>query len=555
MAASVVGDENLSKRRSWGWDAPDEIVNDAVKDLLSWGCCPRCVLRFLGEKHANVYSTTPDILYKKLIQTSTDASKNGANGHESKKEESDGTANTDTKVNAAGDSGDSPVYDEKAVCVTCLGLLQSTYCNTDFTNKVVGQVLSENFEFDSFTCAITIPVSILLREHAIWVLLREKYPKLYFGLDKVSSILFIKDIWKMMNARHLSQKLSVKDEKDSKFIIRLQFEHEKSDQECNFLISKFPSMFRNKKSESRKHWKQDFKPNSNAEKTETFSRKLVEKALEKMSEQEFQRCYTCPPASLATPLIYPNVSCTMFALYMAGRYNKYCRELSQTPWLLDGERKTESSVQELLCELLKEKVNCSEYRFSSAGREDVDVRCLGEGRPFLIEFIDPHISKFTQEQLSNIQKEVNTATDRVALRDLQIVEKEETEQLKEGEVDKIKSYSAICWSPQTLTQDSFTALPDVKDLVLAQKTPVRVLHRRPLHSRDKLIHSVSASLVDEHHFKLSVRTQAGTYIKEFVHGDFGRTTPNLGTILNVECDILELDVESVELDWPPRLER
>jgi len=31
-----------------------------------------------------------------------------------------------------------------------------------------------------------------------------------------------------------------------------------------------------------------------------------------------------------------------------GRYNKYSRELSQTPWLIDGVRKSELSVEELL---------------------------------------------------------------------------------------------------------------------------------------------------------------------------------------------------------------
>ena len=34
-----------------------------------------------------------------------------------------------------------------------------------------------------------------------------------------------------------------------------------------------------------------------------------------------------------------------------------------------------------------------------------------------------------------------------------------------------------------------------------------------------------------------------SYIKEFVHGDFGRTQPDLGSLLGVDCDILELDVE------------
>lgn len=32
-------------------------------------------------------------------------------------------------------------------------------------------------------------------------------------------------------------------------------------------------------------------------------------------------------------------------------------------------------------------------------------------------------------------------------------------------------------------------------------------------------------------------------MKEFVHGDFGRTVPSLGTLLDTNADILELDVE------------
>ena len=44
-------------------------------------------------------------------------------------------------------------------------------------------------------------------------------------------------------------------------------------------------------------------------------------------------------------------------------------------------------------------------------------------------------------------------------------------------------------------------------------------------------------------FKLNLCTQAGTYVKEFVHGDFGRTSPSLCSILNCDVDILALDVE------------
>lgn len=50
-------------------------------------------------------------------------------------------------------------------------------------------------------------------------------------------------------------------------------------------------------------------------------------------------------------------------------------------------------------------------------------------------------------------------------------------------------------------------------------------------------------------FKLDIKTQAGTYIKEFVHGDFGRTQPSLGQLLGgVQVDILALDVQVVCYD-------
>jgi tRNA pseudouridine synthase 10 len=37
---------------------------------------------------------------------------------------------------------------------------------------------------------------------------------------------------------------------------------------------------------------------------------------------------------------------------------------------------------------------------------------------------------------------------------------------------------------------------------------------------------------------LHVLASAGTYIKELVHGDMGRTNPSIGSILDTECDIL-----------------
>ena len=39
-------------------------------------------------------------------------------------------------------------------------------------------------------------------------------------------------------------------------------------------------------------------------------------------------------------------------------------------------------------------------------------------------------------------------------------------------------------------------------------------------------------------------------MKEFVHGDFGRTRPSLSSIVGEFMDLLELDVMEIDLEWP-----
>ena len=50
-------------------------------------------------------------------------------------------------------------------------------------------------------------------------------------------------------------------------------------------------------------------------------------------------------------------------------------------------------------------------------------------------------------------------------------------------------------------------------LDIQQKTPVRVLHRRTVMTRPRTVTDIQAELVDEHHFKIAMTTQAGTYVR------------------------------------------
>ena len=126
--------------------------------------------------------------------------------------------------------------------------------------------------------------------------------------------------------------------------------------------------------------------------------------------------------------------------------------------------------------------------------------------------------------------------------------------MKEGEDQKRKTYNALCVINKEFSIDWVKEkLEAIKDLELAQLTPIRVLHRRPDAKRMRTVYYMKVEKPEvtemtgndnNHHlFLLKLATQAGTYVKEFVHGDFGRTEPNVAQILGCDVDIIALDVE------------
>lgn len=322
----------------------------------------------------------------------------------------------------------------------------------------------------------------------------------------------------------------------SSFEVGMEFKHTPTDSDCHFLATTCPDCFR---------------PTKN--KDSVFTRMAVVKALEKIPDSKFLIHYPSPPGRPSSSCTSQDIQCLHTSIFVAGRYNKYSRSLSQTPWIIDGRRMMESSVEELIAEPLANSFRTKGFNFSSSGREDVDVRTLGKGRPFAMELLNPHRSKFTKMEMKQIQETINTSSDKIAVRDLQIVTRECMGHMKEGEEEKTKSYTALVWTQKAIEKDDIVFLDDIKELTLDQKTPLRVLHRRALAVRQRVIHSMNARFRDPHHFYLRLKTQAGTYIKEFVHGDFGRTKPNLCQLLKMDTDILELDVESVDVDWPPAI--
>ena len=194
------------------------------------------------------------------------------------------------------------------VCISCFGLLQSGFCeNQEFINQIEQQVKTENYQYESFGCALSIPVSGLLRDHAVWISLRELFPSMYYGTHKEESFLFCKDIWKMVNSKELIEclgKMDEKYEKKSPFKVCINFTHPNSEKECGFLLDKFPDMFKKRKSKNP---------------CETFTRTSVTEALNRLSTETFKRCYSSPPRVLDSPCVCESIGCSMEAIFIAGR--------------------------------------------------------------------------------------------------------------------------------------------------------------------------------------------------------------------------------------------
>jgi hypothetical protein len=129
--------------------------------------------------------------------------------------------------------------------------------------------------------------------------------------------------------------------------------------------------------------------------------------------------------------------------------------------------------------------------------------------------------------------------------------------------EKVKHYGCICWTSVIIRSDKelrkkLGCLPwDEEEnsdyrcvnfpLEIKQDTPLRVLHRRSSDTRIRHILSLSASRISDHWIRLRMATSAGTYVKEFCHGDCGRTQPSISSLLGGRVDITELDCEGIEM--------
>ncbi|MEW5996394.1 MAG: tRNA pseudouridine(54/55) synthase Pus10 [Candidatus Micrarchaeota archaeon] len=237
-------------------------------------------------------------------------------------------------------------------------------------------------------------------------------------------------------------------------------------------------------------------------------------------------------------------------LFFFGRYKKLKEGLSQTKWdckkcfgrgceRCNGEGRMYRSVEEIIGEPFVKRTRGS-FCMHASGREDVDVVNTA-GRPFVLELSNPEIRKL---DLEGIRKEI-AAGGEVEVSGLRRVGRGDVELVADSHFPK--TYRA--W----IEVNGGAADKDLEKIrgfsgILKQKTPVRVMHRRADKIRERHAEAVRAEMEGEF-IVADIRADAGTYIKELISGDEGRTEPSFSSLLGKGCFCKKLAVVKIEDDF------
>jgi tRNA pseudouridine synthase 10 len=245
-------------------------------------------------------------------------------------------------------------------------------------------------------------------------------------------------------------------------------------------------------------------------------------------------------------------------LYVSGHYRKLVRGIPQSKWFCSNCRGKgcekcnwtgkmyPESVEELIAKPLLDFTNGVKASLHASGREDIDARMLGKGRPFVIEATKPQ-KRFLD--LKKLEDAINTyAEGKVQVSNLQFADKSIVRKLKNSERAQKEYHVFIEFENKINVRDLRILEEKLANALVKQKTPIRVLHRRADLTREKYIYTVKVKKVSPKKAEMKIQCQGGLYVKELVTGDEGRTTPSVSEILKNKAKPIKLDVLNIVME-------
>jgi len=412
--------------------------------------------------------------------------------------------------------------DEFFKCVLCFGLMDPQLCSQIIEQAKI-EFEKQNFDGNAFILAVNLPVSQVLREKLIERMIEEHWMEQ--EMSPKSRFTFT-----LMNKFRQVDFLRPSLQADT--IMTVTFENDEFDQkDIDYFMCHMPREFL--RTGKKRQAGNDESIN------EMFTKMKVLNLAQQLNKNLIDGF------NFASPSKMPKfqVSFEREQVFIAARYCKYSRSLPQSPWApnKDTAKVLGNSVGEKITNPLQEYFRADSTKFIASGREDIDVRMLGTGRPFAVALFNArkwqemYDKNRRKEVLSMLRDKINKENKDVeVVGEFQLVTQEEMRELNIGQEEKRKQYSALCYSCLPITLEMAKKFEAAMPVELNQATPIRVLIRRSVMDRKRMIYAGRMDVVDEHHFRIQVETQAGTYVKEFVNGDFGRTRPSVANLLGFE---------------------
>ncbi len=237
-------------------------------------------------------------------------------------------------------------------------------------------------------------------------------------------------------------------------------------------------------------------------------------------------------------------------LFVFGRYKKLIAGLSQSRWICqkcngkgckacEGKGKYYESVEERIGGPMKEAAEAGDYVLHASGREDVDAT-NSAGRPFVLMLKNPRKRSL---DLKALEKMIGR-TGEISVSGLRKVSRRFVEVVTESHFDK--TYRVDVEFEKELGKDGITKIESLEGRTILQKTPKRVAHRRANLVRRRKIKKIDFETVEGHKAVLLITAEAGTYVKELVSGDDGRTEPSIAGLLSAKVECKHLEVVSID---------
>ncbi|MHA1976418.1 MAG: tRNA pseudouridine(54/55) synthase Pus10 [Candidatus Hodarchaeales archaeon] len=268
--------------------------------------------------------------------------------------------------------------------------------------------------------------------------------------------------------------------------------------------------------------------------------------------------FKAPDIVFTFNLVHNEIDIKSNPLFILGRYKKLERGIPQSKWFCRkcrGEgcnhcnftgKMYQDSVEEYSTAPFFEAAKGISSKFHGSGREDIDARMLGTGRPFVIEISEPKIRnldfpKIIQQISENSDGKVEVTIDGLTNRT-------KVREIKTRSSRNAKAYRAIVTLEKSLSKDHSIVeriAEELSNILIQQRTPIRVAHRRADKIRTRKVTSFTIEKASKDELTVHIVCEGGLYVKELISGDQGRTKPSFSEKLGFSAVVKELDVIEV----------